>query len=248
MYDKKNRNVTVVVNAHAAGPATLRLFRQGELVAQKDVQLDPGKNAFIVPQTLEGTGFYGYESVIEPKLDTRGSNNRASGFVNIAGVGRVLYVEGEPSEGVYLAAALESEGISVRLVHPSQAPTSIEEYAAYDLIILSDVSAGDMSPQQQRMIQSTVREFGSGLLMIGGENSFGTSGYLSTPVEEALPVTMDIKQRAVLPSGAPVMIMHTAELPQANYWAQIISLTAVDRLSREVFMGFLRYSNRDRES
>ena len=241
-------NITVVINAQTGGPATLRLFRHGDPIVEQEVELEPGKNAFVIPQSLDQAGFYAYEAVVEPRFDTRGTNNRGESFVTIAGTGKVLYLEGQPEEGIYLSAALEAEGMPVEIRDPLGAPSSLEEYNAYDLIILSDADAADLSLDQQRMIQSAVRDFGVGLLMIGGDNSFGSGGYLGTPVEEALPVTMDVKQRKIIPSGALVMIMHTCELPQANYWAKKMSLAALETLSRHDYMGFLRYHRQLHES
>ncbi|MFH1738728.1 MAG: glutamine amidotransferase [bacterium] len=241
-------SLTVVMSAQTSGPGVLRLFRRGELVLEQPVELKPGKNTFLIPQILDLPGFYAYEAVVEPESDTRATNNRAETFVTIEGMGKVLYMEGQLEEGMPLSAALEAEGIPVEMRRPLDAPFSLEEYNAYDLIILSDVNAGDLSMVQQRTIQSAVRDFGVGLLMIGGEDSFGSGGYLGTPIEDALPVTMEIKQRKVIPSGALVMIMHTCEMPEGNTYAREISLAVLDTLSRHDYMGFLRYSGRDGES
>ncbi|HPA46433.1 MAG TPA: glutamine amidotransferase [bacterium] len=240
--------LSVVVNAQKAGPATLRLFQQQNLVLEQAVELNEGKNVFVIPQQMKEGGMYRYEAVVEPEQDSRGINNRGEGFVVISGVGKVLYLEGRPEEGVNLQTALNQEGIPVDLRSPAEAPHALYEYNMYDLIILSDVNAADLSLDQQRMIQSAVRDFGVGLLMIGGEDSFGCGGYLGTPVEEALPVTMEIQQRKVIPSGALVLIMHTCEMPEGNYWAKEISLAALNALSSNDYMGFLRYSNMGRES
>jgi uncharacterized membrane protein len=42
-------------------------------------------------------------------------------------------------------------------------------------------------------------------MMIGGEESFGLGGYYRTPIEEALPVTMEVKQKVEIPSLAVVL-------------------------------------------
>src|SRR5437879_13351388 len=41
--------------------------------------------------------------------------------------------------------------------------------------------------------------------MIGGEESFGLGGYYRRPIEEALPVTMEVKQKLEIPSLAVVL-------------------------------------------
>ena len=43
--------------------------------------------------------------------------------------------------------------------------------------------------------------------MAGGEESFGVGGYFKTPVEEALPVSMDVRKKKHLPSLALVLVI-----------------------------------------
>ena len=54
-------------------------------------------------------------------------------------------------------------------------------------------------------IRDYVRDYGGGLMMLGGEESFGLGGYYRTPIEEALPVTMEVKQKVEIPSLAVVL-------------------------------------------
>ena len=54
-------------------------------------------------------------------------------------------------------------------------------------------------------IRDYVRDYGGGLIMVGGEESFGLGGYYRTPIEEALPVTMEVKQKVEIPSLAVVL-------------------------------------------
>ena len=52
-----------------------------------------------------------------------------------------------------------------------------------------------------------VRDLGKGLIMIGGKESFGVGGYGRTPIEEALPVYMDVRDRQERPNLALVFII-----------------------------------------
>ena len=54
---------------------------------------------------------------------------------------------------------------------------------------------------------------------------------------------MDVKQRRIIPSGALALILHSCEIPQGNYWAQEIAIAALDAISRNDFIGALRYSS-----
>jgi hypothetical protein len=53
-----------------------------------------------------------------------------------------------------------------------------------------------------RLLQSAVRDFGVGLVVVGGDQAFAAGGYRGTPLEEALPVDMELSSKKVLPKGA----------------------------------------------
>ena len=241
-------SLRVMVRAQEAGPGTLRIFENGEVILEQAVDLAAGKNAYTLSREISQAGVYTYEAQIEAENDRRPSNNRAQNFAVVRGQPRVLLLETEPAEGENLAVALQNEGILVDYAEPEAAPVTLRDYQAYESVILSNVPASRMDQVQQRAIESAVRDLGMGLLMIGGPDSFGAGGWQNTPVENALPLDMEIKQRRVIPSGALVLIMHSTEMPQGNYWAQQVSEEAIRVLSRNDYAGFLRYSNQFGES
>ena len=66
-------------------------------------------------------------------------------------------------------------------------PNSLEEWKKFDVIILGDLDSSFLTKIQQTAIEQVVEQ-GAGLLMIGGQNSFGPGGYKDSPIEKALPV------------------------------------------------------------
>ena len=80
---------------------------------------------------------------------------------------------------------------------------------------------------QLQAVRDAVFNIGVGFLMVGGKNSFGPGGYHRTAVEEALPVTMDITQKKVLPKGALVIVLHTCEFPEGNTWGKRVAKEAI---------------------
>ncbi|MBI5366530.1 MAG: VWA domain-containing protein, partial [Planctomycetes bacterium] len=235
--------VKLVVNALKAGDATLRVFQNGALVVSEPVRLAEGKNVFVVPRKLEDPGFYTFEALVEAKNgeDSLVENNRAYGFTFIRGEPRVLYIEGDEKAAPFLADALAAEKIKVDTVGIAGVPTSLAELTNYDSVILSNVGAHYLTENQKKMFQSAVRDLGIGFVMVGGEESFGAGGYQSSPVEEALPVLMDIPQRKVLPKGALVIILHTCEIPDGNTWAKEIAIAALGVLSARDLFGCIVY-------
>ena len=76
-------------------PATVRLFRNDQLLGEQSVRLAKGKNMFSFPQSLGQAGFYSYEVQIEAGGDRVPQNNRASGFANVRGDPSVLIVSAD---------------------------------------------------------------------------------------------------------------------------------------------------------
>lgn len=187
--------------------ADVRILRNGEPVGVKRVDLVRGKSMLTFQQSVDKSGSYEYKAILESRLDTRAENNIALSRTVVRGKPKVLYVEGEPGQSQYLAAALRSGGMDVEVRNRSGVPNSLGRMSAYDMVVLSDVPAWNLSPDQMKMIKSGVRDLGIGFTMIGGENSFGAGGYYDTPIEEALPVDMSVRKTKVMPSLAVVVVM-----------------------------------------
>ena len=73
--------------------------------------------------------------------------------------------------------------------------------------MLVDVSRLRLSDAQLVGLQHYVRDFGRGLVMIGGPKSYGAGGYTDTPIEETLPVDMGVKDQEKQPDVALVVVM-----------------------------------------
>jgi uncharacterized membrane protein len=69
-------------------------------------------------------------------------------------------------------------------------PTTLAQWKRFKVILLGDLDASFLSPQQQRDLEQTVRD-GAGLLMIGGQNSFAPGGWGKTTLASLLPVSLD---------------------------------------------------------
>ncbi|HEV2293585.1 MAG TPA: hypothetical protein VGR35_07000 [Tepidisphaeraceae bacterium] len=179
------------------------------------------------------------------RSDTLIQNNSAEAFTFVRGKGKVLYVDNvEGGRGELLRKALEQEGITLETVAVDQVPTTSVQLLNYDSIILANVprGAGGLSEEQQKNIASYVHDQGGGLIMIGGPESFGAGGWQGSKLEEVLPVNMDIPAQRQLPKGALVLIMHSCEMPDGNYWGEQCALKAIETLSERDEIGVLSYA------
>ena len=185
----------------------LSLYRDGTFVGAQPVKLAAGKNVFSYQQAIDQGGFHMFQARLEAPDDVIEENNRGIGLVAVRGRPRVLYVEKDRDQGVNLLNALRSQNLQVEMVGPEALPTTLDGLNKYDSVILSNVSALRISKRQMELVRTYVRDHGGGLVMLGGEESFGVGGYYRTPVEEALPVTMEAKQKVEIPTLAVVLVL-----------------------------------------
>lgn len=194
--------VKVVLNALNAQTGTLTLRRDGTLVGTpKTVSLVPGKRVQEFEVRVDKAGFYRFEATLEtdPAQDTLTENNKGLGFVAVRGKPQILYVASTPAPMQFLKSALAQQNIDILYAPPEAMPTTAAAFQPFDSVILSDVPAGKFSPAQLKAMQAATRDFGVGFGMLGGENSFGLGGYRKTPVEEMLPVSLDIRKMQRFP-------------------------------------------------
>lgn len=195
------------VVASAATKAELKFFRDRFLIGSREVELRPGNNVFEVPRIQLEEGFHEFEARVTAKDDTVLENNVARAVVRVAGKPKVLLVERDPAAARYLEEALGAEQIQVEVRPPSGLPSDLNDLLNYDVLILSDVPADAFAPGAMELVKSYVREMGGGLVMLGGEKSFGLGGYYRTPIEDALPVKMPIKKNVEKPNLALTLVI-----------------------------------------
>ncbi len=238
-------HIRVVANATDDCQGILRVYQKGRgerrLLRSDEVNLQAGDNSFLLTQELTKSGFYEYEVALETEADTIPENNSGRSFSVVQGEPVVLYVEGDPDNSAALGPALQAEGVDIERVGVEGLPASMAELQNYDAVILSNVSATELSYDHLQSLELMVRDLGIGLIMIGGDDTFGAGGYLNTPIEKALPVDMEVKDRKILPKGALVAILHTCEFQNGNAWALQIGLASLQVLSYQDMMGALGY-------
>ena len=97
---------------------------------------------------------------------------------------------------------MEEEDIQIEVRPPQGIPESLADLQNFELIVLSNVPATALSMRQMQVMRSYVEDLGGGLVMIGGEQSFGLGGYYKTLIEEILPVRSDFEKRKRSPAWA----------------------------------------------
>ncbi|GAB4108676.1 MAG: VWA domain-containing protein [Roseiflexaceae bacterium] len=200
-------DLTVEVESTVAQPANLDVFVDDRLVGSYPLELAAGRTQRSLQVAAEGQGFLRYRAQITPRNDGRSQNNRSETLVRVAGPPRVLLVEGQRGEALTLQNALRAAQISATTITPQAMPTDLAELSSYDAVVLVNVAARLLPVKAMASLPAYVRELGRGLVMIGGDRSYGVGGYGRTPVEEALPVYTDVRDREERPDLALMFVI-----------------------------------------
>ncbi|HEY5928016.1 MAG TPA: VWA domain-containing protein [Kofleriaceae bacterium] len=263
--------VTAEVWATEAQNATLALqqdeFPNG-LEPSKTVELREGKNLVKFKSDAKRAGATTFKLRLSKiDKDTEQKNNMAVMTAPVRGRPNVLYVEGgvmrEPGSAAYLQKALEHENIDVSVRGPTGIPSNAKELEKYDLVLVSDVPAHLMGAGQMAALDTYVKGMGGGLIMAGGEDSFGSGGYERTTIENMMPVRFDSMKIKEQPDIALVLVidrsgsMQGPKLEAAKESARVtaevlspndmIAVVAFDS-EAQVFVRPTRASNRHRIS
>jgi len=199
--------LVVEVTSNHQESAELQVFRNEILVGTKSVKLTSGANRFVFRQTASSDRFQTYQVRVRASRDHFVDNNTAAVLIACEGKPRVLLVETTPRDARYLAWALEKEDIIVDVRGPRGVPRTLADLQNFELLVLSNVAATELTKRQMQLIRSYVQDLGGGLIMIGGDKSFGLGGYYKTVLEEILPVRSDFEKEKEKPSLAMVLVI-----------------------------------------
>lgn len=187
--------------------ASVSLYSGRTLKDQKDVILQKGENQLVFSdQGVEG-GLKSYRVTVEAEEDTVSVNNTYSAFTTVEARPKLLVVEGSKKESKEFVKVLEACNYDYEVVTPSGVPSQISDLTLYQSIILVDVYADDLRSGFLENLKTYVKDYAGGVAAIGGPNSFALGNYRNTPLEEILPVQMDLEGEKQIPKLAMVMVI-----------------------------------------
>lgn len=122
--------------------------------------------------------------------DRQPLNNRANAAIRVAGGERVLVIGGDGTPG-NVSNALNAAGLVTSL--RAAGPIALGELVGVSAVVLDDVPADALGAAGLTALAQWTEHLGGGLVMLGGRRSFGAGGYRKSPVEDVLPVTLELR-------------------------------------------------------
>ncbi len=185
-------------------------------------------------------------------------NNQLDAFLTVLEGGlRVLYLYGSlPFEQMYLRRAINASpdielddhfiDARTRQRWPIE-PIPAQTLNKYDAFILADVEFDALGPENDRLIAAAVDK-GKGLLMLGGNASFGRGKYRGKKIGDALPIEITQLDTAefgdagadqlflqepvsMIPTGAHPITRLTGESDNTAVWSRLPPLKWANKLA-----------------
>lgn len=245
LYQGEQYTLEIMLNSTEAVSGELRVYEDNRELTVQQIELERGENRFALQSLAKEPGFHRYRAEIYVKGDTQTANNTAASFSRVSGPPKVLLVEGDPGTSQNLISVLDAGLIPYDLISPEMLSRDLATYASYESILLNNVPATRMAQEQMEMMEQAVRDYGIGLVMFGGENSFGLGGYFQTPIENALPVYMDLRGKREIPSlGLVLVIDKSGSMSDGKMnLAQEAAVRTVDLLREKDTLGVLAFDS-----
>jgi hypothetical protein len=167
------------------------VLRAGKVAASGTVRVRGGVGRVRLTDRLVGGGAARYEARIKPAADAHPENNLAVGWIEVAGGPRIILVTNYPDDP--LVPLLGAQGLTVERVDDPSLLTAAR-LTGVRAVVINNVPASKLARDFVAGLDFFVREQGGGLLMVGGENSFGSGGYFASALDDLLPVSMELKK------------------------------------------------------
>lgn len=181
------------VRSDAAREVEYVLERDGEELSRGVRTLQPGVQRWTFRDLVVKPGIAQVRLRIVGAADAAPENDSALAALRVHGQRPVLIVNQDGAEDT-LSAALRQAAIPVEVVAPNSPRLERLALGGARAVILENVPAKALGSARLAALREFVRERGGGLLVTGGRASFGLGGYHRSPLDEVLPVSLEMRQ------------------------------------------------------
>jgi len=181
-----------------------RIFRDGEPIGEGRAELDGGRARVRLSDRLTRPGAAKYTVRVIGTEDERPGNNVAERWISVDSGPRVLLVSAyvdDPS-----APVLRAQGFRVDLVTDYDS-LNAGSLAGAKSVLINNVPANELPAEFLKEVASFVTVQGGGFAMFGGKYAFGSGGFYQSPVDDVLPVSMELREDQMRLATAMAIVM-----------------------------------------
>ena len=199
--------LNVAVESSFETDAEITISSKSRKLETKKVHLEKGESSFAFAMQVTGQESENFRVTITAPGDGCRENDSYYLYADVSENDRMLVISGMNTDSSQLLALLGSANEEADTVSAKNAPASLSEMMQYKAMLLDNVYISDLPEGFLENLESYIRDYGGGLIVSGGEDSFALGGYRDTVLEKVLPVDMEPRGVNEMPSMALVMVI-----------------------------------------
>lgn len=236
---KETAELKAVVQSNHDAAAELRFTDNGAVIYKRIVTVKEGLNEFTTEYTPSSFGVHELSAQIMPVQDDIYKNNTAYSWLEVGGKGSLLLVDGTGRESMYLNNLL-SEEYSVTEIAPEEAAGYMNQLAAYQGVILMNVSNADLPEGFDKALETYVEKYGGGLLTSGGGNTYAYGSMTDTAFDDLLPVTLEKGEEQT--TAMMIVVDTSSSMQGVNHQMAIQgTMQCIETLAETDYVGVLTF-------
>jgi len=207
VYKNQQFDIEAEVWSNTKTTGIMKVYSNNRQIGEKEISINQGINRFAFSDKLENTGFENYSVEIEVEGDTNSLNNKYVAFTEVLGSPRVLLIDNEREEGKELKKIIESMDIEVDYQRDREVYVELADLMRYKAVIMTNISLENLDSEFSKKLEVYVKDFGGGLVVTGGNESYALGGYYKSDLEKILPLNMEIKRDGIVPSVSIMLVI-----------------------------------------
>jgi len=242
--------IRLIVESAADSQGRLLVLKNDQLLVDRSVSARPGKNLYVFPDMVSEPGLYRYKAIIHFPEDGFYQNNEGVTFTRGTRKSQILYLSEETGTPSPLFQALDRQGLALIQKNAQALSLSIDGLVEYNGVILDNVSGNALSYETMDALETYVRDLGGGLIVVGGDRSFGAGNYQETPLGKALPVSMAPPTRAQFSRLCLIFVIDKSSSMSAGYsgkskleMAKVAAFSSVEMLNPMDRVGMIAFDS-----
>ena len=185
--------ITSWLSVPVQGDVRYELKRNGRVIAAGVENMPSGLNRLVFRDRASVSGVHLYTlGASGSNSDPVPENNTAKLLVGIDAPRSILCVSDSGDSN--LARLLKDGGLDIRSLSADQCEWSLERLSGCSAVILEEVPAELLGLSGMETLAAWVSQSSSGLMITGGEHSYGPGGYFRSPLDPILPVSMELRR------------------------------------------------------
>jgi uncharacterized membrane protein len=187
--------------------AEVAIYHGEDLLVQKSVVIAPRQD--IVVSTLsktEAEGLLPVKTVVSWADDQGKHTIERSAWLASEKREKVLLLSGEGAKSGLLKELLTDEAYQLKVTQARNSEVATDSLDDYRVIVLQNVHISELGDKVSNNLRRYV-ENGGGLVVVGGDSSFGLGDYIGSPLEDILPVRLVPPHKEMKRLGVAVQLV-----------------------------------------